>query len=74
MGERISVEEALGLELGDAQIFPSAGGKVTHDVILCEQCLTAWIHHWIRTTSVDSTETSTVLIHVTCARQFRLLS
>lgn len=31
--ERIPVEETLGLELGDAQIFRNAGGKVTDDVI-----------------------------------------
>ncbi|WP_254278647.1 beta-class carbonic anhydrase [Haloarcula marina] len=33
MDERIPVEEALGLELGDAQVFRNAGGKVTGDVI-----------------------------------------
>jgi len=33
MDERIPVEEALGIELGDAQIFRNAGGKVTDDVI-----------------------------------------
>ena len=33
MDERIPVEEVLGLELGDAQIFRNAGGKVTDDVI-----------------------------------------
>nr|WP_079988835.1 carbonic anhydrase [Salella cibi] len=33
MDERIPVEEALGVELGDAQIFRNAGGKVTDDVI-----------------------------------------
>ena len=33
MDERIPVEELLGLELGDAQIFRNAGGKVTDDVI-----------------------------------------
>ncbi|MEZ3117366.1 beta-class carbonic anhydrase [Halobaculum sp. MBLA0147] len=33
MDERIPVEEVLGLELGDAQIFRNAGGKVTADVI-----------------------------------------
>ena len=33
MDERIPVEEALGLELGDAQIYRNAGGKVTDDVI-----------------------------------------
>ena len=33
MDERIPVEDALGLELGDAQIFRNAGGKVTDDVI-----------------------------------------
>ena len=33
MDERIPVERALGLELGDAQIFRNAGGKVTDDVI-----------------------------------------
>jgi carbonic anhydrase len=32
MDERIPVEEALGLELGDAQVFRNAGGKVTSDV------------------------------------------
>lgn len=33
MDERIPVEQALGLELGDAQIYRNAGGKVTDDVI-----------------------------------------
>ena len=33
MDERIPVEEALGLTLGDAHIFRNAGGKVTDDVI-----------------------------------------
>jgi carbonic anhydrase len=33
MDERITVESALGLELGDAQIYRNAGGKVTDDVI-----------------------------------------
>ncbi|WP_137286996.1 beta-class carbonic anhydrase [Halorussus salinisoli] len=33
MDERIPVEEALGLQLGDAHIFRNAGGKVTDDVI-----------------------------------------
>ena len=33
MDERIPVEEALGITLGDAQIFRNAGGKVTDDVI-----------------------------------------
>ena len=33
MDERIPVEDALGLTLGDAQIFRNAGGKVTDDVI-----------------------------------------
>lgn len=33
MDERIPVEEALGLDLGDAHIFRNAGGKVTDDVI-----------------------------------------
>jgi carbonic anhydrase len=33
MDERIPVEAALGLELGDAQIYRNAGGKVTDDVI-----------------------------------------
>ena len=33
MDERIPVEEALGLDLGDAQVFRNAGGKVTDDVI-----------------------------------------
>ncbi|MFW6435220.1 MAG: beta-class carbonic anhydrase [Halovenus sp.] len=33
MDERIPVDEALGLELGDAQVFRNAGGKVTADVI-----------------------------------------
>ncbi|MXR50104.1 carbonic anhydrase [Halovenus sp. WSH3] len=33
MDERIPVEEALGIELGDAQIYRNAGGKVTDDVI-----------------------------------------
>jgi carbonic anhydrase len=33
MDERIPVEDALDIELGDAQIFRNAGGKVTDDVI-----------------------------------------
>ena len=33
MDERIPVESALGLELGDAQVYRNAGGKVTDDVI-----------------------------------------
>ena len=33
MDERIPVEEALGIDLGDAQVFRNAGGKVTDDVI-----------------------------------------
>ena len=33
MDERIPVEEALGLDLGDAHVFRNAGGKVTDDVI-----------------------------------------
>lgn len=33
MDERIPVEEALDIELGDAHIFRNAGGKVTDDVI-----------------------------------------
>ncbi len=33
MDERIPVEQALGIELGDAQIYRNAGGKVTDDVI-----------------------------------------
>ena len=33
MDERIPVEDALGLSLGDAQIYRNAGGKVTDDVI-----------------------------------------
>jgi len=33
MDERIPVEEALGIERGDAQIDRNAGGKVTDDVI-----------------------------------------
>jgi len=33
MDERIPIEEALGIELGDAQVFRNAGGKVTDDVI-----------------------------------------
>ncbi|WP_121821363.1 beta-class carbonic anhydrase [Halostella salina] len=33
MDERIPVEDVLGLELGDAQIYRNAGGKVTDDVI-----------------------------------------
>ena len=33
MDERIPVEDALGIELGDAQIYRNAGGKVTDDVI-----------------------------------------
>lgn len=33
MDERIPVEEALGLSLGDAHVFRNAGGKVTDDVI-----------------------------------------
>ena len=33
MDERIPVEKALGLGLGDAHVFRNAGGKVTDDVI-----------------------------------------
>lgn len=33
MDERIPVEEALGLDLGDAHVFRNAGGTVTDDVI-----------------------------------------
>lgn len=33
MDERVPVEDALGLSLGDAHIFRNAGGKVTDDVI-----------------------------------------
>jgi len=33
MDERIPIGEALGIELGDAQVFRNAGGKVTDDVI-----------------------------------------
>jgi carbonic anhydrase len=33
MDERIPVETALGLELGDAQVYRNAGGKVTDDVV-----------------------------------------
>jgi carbonic anhydrase len=33
MDERIPVEDALGIDLGDAQIYRNAGGKVTDDVI-----------------------------------------
>ncbi|WP_251341588.1 beta-class carbonic anhydrase [Haloplanus halophilus] len=33
MDERIPVEAALGIDLGDAQIYRNAGGKVTDDVI-----------------------------------------
>lgn len=33
MDERIPIETALGLDLGDAQVFRNAGGKVTDDVI-----------------------------------------
>jgi carbonic anhydrase len=33
MDERIPIEDALGIELGDAQVFRNAGGKVTDDVI-----------------------------------------
>ncbi|WP_303647865.1 beta-class carbonic anhydrase [Haloarchaeobius amylolyticus] len=33
MDERIPLEDALGIELGDAHVFRNAGGKVTDDVI-----------------------------------------
>ncbi|MFB6305253.1 MAG: beta-class carbonic anhydrase [Haloferacaceae archaeon] len=33
MDERIPVEDALDLDLGDAQVYRNAGGKVTDDVI-----------------------------------------
>lgn len=33
MDERIPVEAALGLELGDAHVFRNAGGEVTDDVV-----------------------------------------
>lgn len=32
MNERIPVEGALGIELGDAQVFRNAGGRVTDDI------------------------------------------
>lgn len=33
MDERIPIEDALGIDLGDAHVFRNAGGKVTDDVI-----------------------------------------
>jgi carbonic anhydrase len=33
MDERIPIEDALGLDLGDAHVFRNAGGKVTSDVV-----------------------------------------
>lgn len=33
MDERIPIEDALGIQLGDAHVFRNAGGKVTNDVI-----------------------------------------
>jgi len=33
MDERIPIEEAIGIDLGDAQVYRNAGGKVTDDVI-----------------------------------------
>jgi carbonic anhydrase len=33
MDERIPVEDALGISLGDAHVFRNAGGKVTDDVV-----------------------------------------
>jgi carbonic anhydrase len=33
MDERIPVEEALGIELGDAQAFRNTGGRVTDDLV-----------------------------------------
>jgi len=33
MDERIPIEDALGISLGDAHVFRNAGGKVTDDVI-----------------------------------------
>ena len=33
MDERIPIEEALGIDLGDAHVFRNAGGKVTDDVV-----------------------------------------
>ncbi|MFB6105741.1 MAG: beta-class carbonic anhydrase [Halobacteriaceae archaeon] len=33
MDERIPVEDALGIDLGDAHVYRNAGGKVTDDVV-----------------------------------------
>jgi carbonic anhydrase len=56
MDERIPVEDALGLELGDAQVFRNAGGKVTDDVIRSAAL----------TTNFFDTEEIIVLNHTDC--------
>lgn len=56
MDERIPVEEVLDLELGDAQIFRNAGGKVTADVIRSAALKTAFFN----------TEETIVINHADC--------
>ncbi len=56
MDERIPVEEALGLDLGDAQVFRNAGGKVTDDVIRSAAL----------TTNFFDTEEIVVINHTDC--------
>jgi carbonic anhydrase len=56
MDERIPVEDALGLSLGDAHIFRNAGGKVTDDVIRSAAL----------TTNFFDTDEIVVLTHTDC--------
>ena len=56
MDERIPVERALGLELGDAHIFRNAGGIVTDDAIRSAAL----------TTNFFGTEEIIVLLHTEC--------
>ncbi|MEM9066570.1 MAG: carbonic anhydrase [Planctomycetota bacterium] len=56
MDERIPVEEALGLELGDAHIFRNAGAVVTDDVIRSAAL----------TTHFFGTKEIVILLHTEC--------
>ena len=56
MDERIPVERALGIELGDAHIFRNAGGIVTDDVIRSAAL----------TTNFFGTDEIIILLHTEC--------
>lgn len=56
MDERIPVERALGLELGDAHIFRNAGGIVTDDAVRSAAL----------TTNFFGTEEIVILLHTEC--------